>query len=61
MPDDIFFESDRTPKALRDSLSAMGHGMRGREPIGDVHALHFTGGRIVAVADPRSGGAAGGF
>ncbi len=61
MPEDIYYEQDRTPKALPDSLGAMGHGVRAREPIGDVHAIQFVGGQIFAVADPRSGGAAGGF
>jgi gamma-glutamyltranspeptidase / glutathione hydrolase len=61
MPEDVFFEQDLAPKPLLEKLGAMGHGVRGREPIGDVHALQFTGGRILAVADPRSGGAAGGF
>ncbi|HSP17073.1 MAG TPA: gamma-glutamyltransferase [Thermoanaerobaculia bacterium] len=61
MPEDIYYEQDVAPKALIDALGAMGHGVRGRDSIGDVHAVQFTGGRIVAVADPRSGGAAGGF
>ncbi len=60
-PEDLFYEFDRTPKPLLDAIGAMGHGVRGREPIGDVQAIAFTGGRIVAVCDSRGGGAAGGF
>ena len=61
LPEDIFFEQDRASKALIDALGIMGHGVRGREPIGDVQAIQWTGDRLVAVADPRGGGAAGGF
>ena len=61
MPEDIFYEHGRAPKMLLESLGAMGHGVRDREPIGDVHALQFDNGKIIAVADPRGGGAAGGY
>lgn len=61
MPEDIFYERGRAPKMLLESLGAMGHGVRDREPIGDVHALQFDNGKIIAVADPRGGGAAGGY
>lgn len=61
VPEDVFFEQDRTPKDLLEALGKMGHGVRGRDPIGDVHAIGLERGRLVAVADPRSGGAAGGF
>ncbi|GAC1430321.1 MAG: gamma-glutamyltransferase [Thermoanaerobaculia bacterium] len=61
VPEDILFEEGRAPKMLLESLAAMGHGARARDPIGDVHALQFSGGRIIAVADPRGGGAAGGY
>ncbi|HKO56117.1 MAG TPA: gamma-glutamyltransferase [Thermoanaerobaculia bacterium] len=60
-PEDIAFETGRAPKALLDALNAMGHGVFGREPIGDVHAILFDGGKLTAVADPRAGGAAGGY
>jgi gamma-glutamyltranspeptidase len=39
----------------------MGHGVSSRETIGDVHAILFDKGRLIAVADPRRGGAAGGY
>ena len=61
LPEDIFYEQGRAPKMLLESLGAMGHGVRDREPIGDVHALQFDHGKIIAVADPRGGGAAGGY
>jgi gamma-glutamyltranspeptidase / glutathione hydrolase len=61
LPEDIFYEQTRAPQPLIDALGAMGHGVRAREPIGDVQAIQFDGGRIIAVADPRGGGAAGGF
>lgn len=61
MPEDIFYERGRAPKMLLQSLAAMGHGVRDRDSIGDVHALQFDRGKIIAVADPRGGGAAGGY
>ena len=61
LPEDIYYESGRAPKAVIDALGAMGHGVRDRGSIGDVHAIQFQGGRIIAVADPRHGGAAGGY
>ena len=60
-PDQIEYEESLAPKATIDSLNAMGHGVFARDSIGDVQALQFDRGRIVAVADPRHGGAAGGF
>ncbi|HVR41205.1 MAG TPA: gamma-glutamyltransferase, partial [Thermoanaerobaculia bacterium] len=61
MPDTIYFERDRAPKATIDALNAMGHPVAERDPIGDVHAILIDGKRIIAVADPRAGGAAGGI
>jgi gamma-glutamyltranspeptidase len=46
---------------LIDALNEMGHGVGGRAAIGDVHAILFENGRLIAVADPRRGGAAGGY
>ena len=48
------------PKKTIDELNAMGHGVIARESIGDVNALMLSGAKIIAVADPRHGGAAGG-
>lgn len=61
VPEDLFYEFDTASKQMLDELGAMGHGVRGREPIGDVQAVGFEHGRLVAVSDPRGGGAAGGY
>jgi gamma-glutamyltranspeptidase len=39
----------------------MGHGMRETNSLGDMQALMIDAQRITAVADPRHGGAAGGY
>ena len=61
MPDEIAYEIEKVPDATLKALSAMGHGIQRRMSIGDVHAIAIEDGRIIAVADPRRGGAAGGF
>lgn len=61
VPEDIFYEKGRTPEDVVHALVAMGHSVKEREPIGDVNALMIGDGKIYAVADPRHGGAAGGF
>lgn len=61
VPEDIFYERGRAPQATIDALNAMGHGVSARDFIGDVHAILFDKGRLTAVADPRRGGAAGGY
>jgi gamma-glutamyltranspeptidase/glutathione hydrolase len=60
VPDDIEYER-ALPQATLEGLSAMGYPVAQRETIGDVQALMFDGGNIIAVADPRHRGAAGGF
>jgi gamma-glutamyltranspeptidase/glutathione hydrolase len=60
-PEDIAYEQGRAPKALLDTLTAMGHGIRATEGIGDVQAVMIDRGRLVAVSDPRHGGSAGAF
>jgi gamma-glutamyltranspeptidase/glutathione hydrolase len=60
-PDQIAYELGRAPQSSVDALNAMGHPVVPRKAIGDVHALQFEKGIIIAVADPRNGGAAGGF
>jgi gamma-glutamyltranspeptidase/glutathione hydrolase len=59
-PDEVAYEA-RAPKSTVDALNAKGHAVSRRESIGDVHAILFENGRLVAVADPRHGGAAGGL
>jgi len=61
VPEEIFYERGRAPQATLDTLNALGHGVSARESIGDVHAILFQNGRLIAVADSRRGGAAGGF
>jgi gamma-glutamyltranspeptidase/glutathione hydrolase len=59
-PDDIEYERALSQETVA-ALSTMGHPTVQRETIGDVQALMFDGGTIIAVADPRHRGAAGGF
>jgi gamma-glutamyltranspeptidase / glutathione hydrolase len=61
LPEEIFYEQGRAPEPLLEQIRALGHGLRARDSIGDVHAIAFQDDSIVAVADPRRGGAAGGF
>lgn len=61
IPEEMAFETGRAPKETIDALNAMGHAVLGRAAIGDVHAVMIDKGRLTAVADPRHGGAAGGF
>lgn len=61
LPEEIFYERRRSPRAAIDALIAMGHAVKEQETIGDVHAVMIDGARITAVADPRHGGSAGGF
>jgi gamma-glutamyltranspeptidase/glutathione hydrolase len=60
-PDELYVERGRAPQATIDALNAKGHGIAIRPSIGDVHAILFDKGRMIAVADPRRGGAAGGY
>lgn len=59
--EDLLYERTRAPKPIVDALLAMGHGVRATESIGNVSAVGVYGERIFAVADPRHGGAAGGY
>jgi gamma-glutamyltranspeptidase / glutathione hydrolase len=61
MPEEIFYERNRASMAAIEALNKMGHGVSSRDSIGDVHAIMFENGRLIAVADPRRGGAAGGY
>jgi gamma-glutamyltranspeptidase/glutathione hydrolase len=60
-PDEIQWERGRAPVETLDALNRIGHPTREVESIGDVHAIHFDGGKIHIVADSRRGGLAGGF
>lgn len=61
VPDQMLVERGRAPQPTIDALNAKGHGVAQNPYIGDVHAILFENGRLVAVADPRTGGAAGGY
>jgi gamma-glutamyltranspeptidase/glutathione hydrolase len=61
LPEDIQYERGKAPRELLDKLNAMGHGVRERDPIGDIHGILIEKGTITAVADPRNGGSAGGY
>jgi gamma-glutamyltranspeptidase/glutathione hydrolase len=60
-PEEITYEQGRAPQSAIDALLAMGHGVRAREPFGDVQAVAMIGGKLLAISDPRHGGAAGGY
>lgn len=61
VPDELVTERSRAPQKTIDALNGKGHAVKLLPAIGDVHAILFENGRLVAVADPRRGGAAGGF
>jgi gamma-glutamyltranspeptidase / glutathione hydrolase len=61
IPDEMAVERVRAPQATIDALNAKGHSVSLRDSIGGVHAVLFDHGRLIAVADPRGGGAAGGY
>ena len=60
-PEAVQYESGRASNMAIEALNRLGHSVSARESIGDVHAILFENGRLVAVADPRRGGAAGGY
>ena len=60
-PDILVVERGRAPQKTIDALNAKGYAVDQRKAIGDVHAILFENGRLIAVADPRRGGAPGGF
>lgn len=59
-PEEISYERGVPMKTI-EMLNAMGHGVAARDSIGDVHAILFDKQKMIAVADPRRGGAAGGY
>jgi gamma-glutamyltranspeptidase / glutathione hydrolase len=60
-PEEISYEQGRAPQATLDALTALGHGITAREPIGDVQAVMIEGKKLKAISDSRHGGAAGGY
>jgi gamma-glutamyltranspeptidase/glutathione hydrolase len=61
VPEEMSYEEPLAPKATINALNAIGHSVIARDAIGDVHAILFEKGRLIAVADPRRGGSAGGY
>jgi gamma-glutamyltranspeptidase / glutathione hydrolase len=61
MPEGFAYEKSLAPMKTLEALNAMGHGITKSDPIGDVHAILFDKNRMIAIADPRRGGAAGGY
>jgi gamma-glutamyltranspeptidase/glutathione hydrolase len=61
VPEDVAYEQGRAPKTTIDALIALGHGVRAGGAIGDVQAVMFDRGKLIAVSDPRHGGSAGAF
>jgi gamma-glutamyltranspeptidase/glutathione hydrolase len=61
VPEGIAYEQFVAPKAVIDTLVALGHGLRPGEAIGDVQAVMIDRGKLIAVSDPRHGGAAGAY
>ncbi len=60
-PDLISYERKRTEIPFLGRLNEMGHAVGAQDSIGDVHAIMIGSRGLVAVADPREGGVAGGF
>jgi gamma-glutamyltranspeptidase/glutathione hydrolase len=60
-PEEVAYEQGRAPQATIDALLALGHGVHARDPIGDVQAIWMENGKLLAISDPRHGGAAGGY
>ncbi|MFN7987110.1 MAG: gamma-glutamyltransferase [Thermoanaerobaculia bacterium] len=57
-PDVVYFERGKVPAPLLAALRGRGHVLRGRDPIGKVHAIAFDAdGRLTGAADPRGWGA----
>jgi gamma-glutamyltranspeptidase/glutathione hydrolase len=61
VPEEMSYERPLAPRKMIEALNEMGHAVDGRDSIGDVHAILFEKDRLIAVADPRRGGSAGGY
>lgn len=60
-PEEVAYEQGLAPQGTLNGLQVLGHGLRAREPIGDVQAVLIDGAKLVAISDARHGGAAGGY
>lgn len=61
LPDLIFYEKEQVGVDFLQQLNDMGHPVRARAAIGEVYAILVQGEEMIAIADSRAGGAAGGF
>jgi gamma-glutamyltranspeptidase/glutathione hydrolase len=57
-PDELVIE-DAWGAGVASDLTARGHRLRRVGPLGATHAVGVSGGRLVAVADPRNEGSGG--
>jgi gamma-glutamyltranspeptidase / glutathione hydrolase len=60
-PDEVLIEISPAGEALAGDLAALGHPVRLVPRLASVLGIVFDGDRVVAIADHRSGGAAGGY
>ncbi len=60
-PEDLLYEQPYAPKATIDGLATLAHGLKASDAVGDMQAVMIDRGKLIAVSDPRHGGAAGGF
>jgi gamma-glutamyltranspeptidase/glutathione hydrolase len=61
LPDSLQVEVGGFMPATLDSLAAKGHGIRTRNPGGDIEAIIRTSGGWQGVSDPRGGGSGAGY
>lgn len=60
-PEELVYESRALPQKTLEALATMGHASAEQQTIGNVNAIMWEGDKLIAVADPRHGGAAGGY
>jgi gamma-glutamyltranspeptidase / glutathione hydrolase len=58
---EVTYEEQRLSQQSVLGLTLLSHPVKGVDALGEVQAIEIDGGRLVAVSDPRAGGAAGGF
>ncbi|MBI4720884.1 MAG: gamma-glutamyltransferase [Chitinivibrionia bacterium] len=61
LPDSIYVEADALAPSVAGELEAMGHKIRVRKPMCDVHAIMVSADSLTAVSDPRWSGCAAGY
>ena len=58
-PEDVTYERGRTPADVVSRLTAMGHGVRPLDSIGEVNAVLIEPAQLTAISDSRGKGVAG--